>query len=653
MNAALRLDSLSVAYGAAPPVLHDISLSVAPGEAYGLVGESGCGKTTAAFAALRALPAGARVAGGISVDGQDVTALAPRALRHWRARRVSIVYQDPGRALNPTLTIGTQLRETLALLGITGVAARARAAAMLARLHLADPARVLAAYPHELSGGMQQRVCIAMALFKDPALLILDEPTTALDAAAEQAVISLLAGLRQHSRAALLFISHNLALVARLCDRAGVLYAGRLVEEGRAGRVLRAPLHPYTAGLLRSVPRGVARRDGRLPVIAGALPAPGETLPGCAYAPRCALVLPACTAQTPPPRGAAGHQARCLRAGETPHPEAPAAQVPAAQDQAAAEAPWEADFAAAPPVLELRGLNKTYGRGGRIVADIALTLRAGETLGLVGESGSGKTTLARMIMGLTPPDAGGRILLLGHPAAPRARLRPGADLRALQLVFQNPDAALNRAHTVRRLLLRPLRLLGGVAGAAARDALHALLQAICLPEAALGLRPAELSGGMKQRLAIGRAFAGQPRIVVCDEPSSALDVSVQAAILNLLADLRARDGVAYVLISHDLAVIRYLADRVAVMYRGRIVEIGAAERIFAGPRHPYTDTLIAAAGLAPPVPQLDARPAPAEACAFAPLCPKRIGACDLRPALTGSDAHRMACHVEGKRDDLF
>ena len=660
MTAALELRDLQVAYrslGRDQMVLRGVSFAIAPGECYGLVGESGCGKSTAALAALRALPRSGRIlAGSVWVDGQDAATLDTAGLRRLRARKVSMVYQDPGRALNPSLTVARQLSEVFEAIGVAGAEARERAEAMLARVQIPTPARVMAAYPHQLSGGMQQRVVIAMALAKDPALLVLDEPTTGLDATVEAEVLDLIAELRREFATSVLFISHNLAVIARMCDRVGVLYAGSLVEEGPAAALMARPLHPYTARLLRCLPAAGRRKaDGRLETIAGFLPPPGAAIAGCVFAPRCQLTTEICHAVPPPAWREGGHMALCHHVGAT----APA-------DDAAAARP--ADLAAVPdraarPALRAAHVSKTFRVGGRklhAVTDVSLSRAAGETLGLVGESGSGKTTLARLLLGLMPADPGSVIELDGSPVAAHAKGRSRAHRKALQIVFQNPDSALNRSHTVRHLIGRSLSRLGGLLGRAREARMAELVSAVRLTERHLAMRPRQLSGGLKQRVAIARAFAGEPRVVICDEPTSALDVSVQAAILNLLADLQGSARVSYIFISHDLGVVRYLSDRIAVLYLGRVMEIGPAEAVFDGPHHPYTEALLSA------VPQLASAGegarirlrgdmpsplAPPPGCVFQTRCPRKLGAiCETEePALPAEADHAIRCHIPPDR----
>ncbi len=635
---ALSLAGLSVSYGRTP-ILRGLSFEIAPGACFGLVGESGCGKSTAAFAALRALPPAGRVtAGQIGIDGQDVLSLSRAGLRQLWARRVSMVYQDPSRALNPTLTVGVQLAEAFTVLGAPDPMARAEA--MLARVQVPSPRRLLAAYPHQLSGGTQQRVVIAMALAKNPSLLVLDEPTTGLDATVEAEILDLVDALRREQGTAVLLISHNLPMVARMCDRIGVLYAGILVEQGEAGEVLGAPSHPYTARLVACLPgAGRRKRDGPLQTIAGGLPAPGAALAPCAFAPRCDRREAVCLSTPPPERWTGLHMALCHFTPPFPAPPGLSAGAPAE--------------AGARPVLAARHLSKTYaGPGGavRAVDDASLTLAAGETLGLVGESGSGKTTLARLLLGLTAPDPGGTLTLDDAALGPTIRSRSRNDRRAIQIIFQNPDSALNRAQRVRSILTRPLVRLAGLSGRALTAALSELAQGVRLGEAHLAMRPRALSGGLKQRAAIARAFAGRPRVVICDEPTSALDVSVQAAILNLLAGLQARDGVSYVFISHDLAVVRYLADRIAVMYLGQMLEVGPAEDVLAGPHHPYTAALVSASTAATRIRLKGEMPAPGAVqagCVFQANCPRKIGpVCEnVRPPFDPDAVHPVRCHL--------
>ena len=650
---ALELRDLSVSYrtgGVEQPVLRGVSFAIAPGETYGLVGESGCGKSTAAFAALRALARNGAIRGGrVLVDGQDITDLDPAGLRQLRLSKVSMVYQDPGRALNPSMTVGRQIAEVFEAVGARRADALARAEAMLARVRIPGTGRVMTAFPHQLSGGMQQRVVIAMALAKNPTLLVLDEPTTGLDATVEAEVLDLIAALKAEFATSVLFISHNLAIIERICDRIGVLYAGSLVEEGPGAELLARPLHPYTMRLLRCLPAAGRRKsDGRLDTIPGFLPPLGAIRTGCVFAPRCDFADAVCRTVAPPPVRIGGQTARCHHIDR-------ATALRQAGPEAAPAPPAARNGSR--PALQVEGVSKTFRVGPhalRAVSDVSLTLRAGETLGLVGESGSGKTTLARLLLGLTAPDAGGTIELDGQKVAGQAKHRSRADQKALQIVFQNPDSALNRSHTVRHLIERSLSRLAGLFGRKRAERLAALVSAVRLTDRHLPMRPRQLSGGLKQRVAIARAFAGDPRVVICDEPTSALDVSVQAAILNLLADLQASAGVSYVFISHDLGVVRYLSDRIAVLYLGRIMEIGPAEDVWNGPHHPYTEALLSAvpdlAGERARIRLSGEMPsplAPPPGCVFQSRCPRKIGAiCETtEPTLHTDTGHAIRCHL--------
>ncbi|RWP16086.1 MAG: ABC transporter ATP-binding protein [Mesorhizobium sp.] len=656
---ALHLDRLSVAYrscGRDRAVLRDVSLKIAPGEAYGLVGESGCGKSTVALAVVRYLPRNGKITGGaVALDGADVMRFGPEALRALRARTVSMVYQDPSKALNPSLKVGRQLAEVFEVVGIPSAEREMRSLEMLQKVRIPDPGSVMLRYPHQLSGGMQQRVAIAMALASDPKMLILDEPTTGLDATVEAEVLDLVSDLRRELGTSILFISHNLAVVAKMCDRVGVLYAGMLVEEGPTREVLSSPRHPYTVSLLRCLPRGGQRKDQRrLDTIPGFLPTPGALISGCPFAERCAIADDRCRAEVPELQEDYGRLVRCH------YPER-AVNIPRSTLGDVVKLKSSLKTA---PVLRVSNLSKTYGQGShaiRAVAGVSLSLLPGETLGLVGESGSGKTTLARMLLGLVPPDPGGAIELDGRPLAASLDRRRDEEVKAVQIVFQNPDSALNRSHSVSRIIGRALRRLGGYRGADLSGRLNALVAAVRLTPRYLSLRPRQLSGGLKQRVAIARSFAGDPRVLVCDEPTSALDVSVQAAILNLLADLQVERNVSYLFISHDLGVVRYLSDRIAVLYLGRILEMGPSESVFAGPNHPYTEALLSA------VPQLDgaqntrirlpgeipSAANPPTGCVFHNRCPRKLGAiCETLepPQNEVQPGHVIRCHI--RTEDL-
>jgi peptide/nickel transport system ATP-binding protein len=651
---ALELTDLEVAYrvrGIWRPVLRGVTFSIAQGESYGLVGESGCGKSTAAFAIVRYLPRNGRVSSGsIKVAGEDLLAMSDDDVRTMRTTRVSMVYQNPGGALNPTIRVGEQVAETYTIAGVPKNEADDRARDMLRKVQISDPAGVMRRYPHQLSGGMQQRVVIAMALAKDPTLLILDEPTTGLDATVEAEVLDLVSALRMEFGTTVMFISHNLEVITKMCDRVGVLYAGRLVEEGPVQAVFDDPRHPYAVGLLRCIPHGGARKDReRLDTIPGFLPQLGADLPACVFVDRCGLAQDICHREEPAFLDVgAGRHSRC-------HFWEQAHELPRAAPASGLRSTIDTD---SEPVIRTQGMYKTFRQEGhdvRAVDDVSLVLRRGETLGLVGESGSGKTTLARALLGLTAADQGSVIELDGRLLPTRIDKRDAEHVRALQIVFQNPDSALNRRFSVHRILSRALVKLRRDRSDEREAHLHELAESVRFDVRLINSRPAQLSGGLKQRVAIARAFAGEPRVVVCDEPTSALDVSVQAAILNLLAELQADKGVSYLFISHDLAVVRYLSDRIAVLYLGRVMELGDSETVFSAPQHPYTEALLSS------VPQAEGeqRPRirlhgeipthadPPSGCVFHTRCPRFIGDVCVNeepPLREVEPGHHWRCH---------
>jgi peptide/nickel transport system ATP-binding protein len=661
MKAALSVENLEVAYrvrGIDRAVLRGVTFEIAPGETFGLVGESGCGKSTSAYAALRYLPSNGKITGGtVSVDGSDVTDMSEERLRQFRAREASMVYQDPAQAMNPTLRIGRQLIESFTLLGQSKPQAMASALDALKRVRIADPQRVMDRYPFQLSGGMQQRVVIAMALACNPKLLVLDEPTTGLDATVEAEVLDLVRELSRESGAAVLLIAHNLGIIRSMCDRVGVMYAGKIVEQGPSNEVFDDPKHPYTVGLLRSLPRqGVRKTERALATIPGILPLIGTHLPTCVFLDRCPLASETCRTEEPPFVALDTQSERYARCH---HSDRIAEIADTAPDSRGPVISMLAPSSSEANVLELSHVSKTFRQRGNAVpalVNVDLGLAEGETLGIVGESGSGKSTLAKAMLGIEPADAGGVVSMGGTAVPARTGSRSAENKRTLQMVFQNPDSALNRSWSVRRILVRSVEKLTGVKGAAANERVEALAEHLRLTPRHLDLKPRQLSGGLKQRVAIARAFAGDPSIVVCDEPTSALDVSVQAAILNLLSDLQSEQKTSYVFITHDMGVVRYLADRIAVMYLGRIQEIGDTDDVFEGPNHPYTEALLSA------IPSVDGEekvrirldgeiPSPANpprGCVFHPRCPRAIeGVCDVTepPLQEVSPGHSMRCHI--------
>ena len=651
----LEFENLKLAYmvrGTAREVLRGVSFAIQPGEAYGLVGESGCGKSTAAYAAIRSLPRNARVlSGAVRLAGRDVLSLKKNELRDLRANTVSMVYQDPSQALNPTIRVGPQLIESFTVMGVDKHEALKRSKAILHKVQIADPDVVMDRFPHQLSGGMQQRVVIAMALACDPKLLILDEPTTGLDVTVEAEVLDLIRNIRTEYGTSVLFISHNLSVVRSICDKVGVLYAGKLVEEGSAQNVFEHAVHPYTIGLLKCLPTHGLRKDAqRLSTIPGFLPSLGADLPTCVFVERCSFADETCTTEVPLWRSLGTSSVRCHHAEKV-------AGSPAENEIAGVSVEINRKIK---PILELVNVSKSFHQGGqsfKAVQDVSLSLYAGETLGLVGESGSGKTTLAHTLLGLHAADAGGKILCDGKELLPGRRRRTLEQIRAIQIVFQNPDSALNRRRSVRKIITRTLKHLARVAPEEIESRLRSVIAAVRLTDGHLDMRPGQLSGGLKQRVAIARAYAGQPRVMVCDEPTSSLDVSVQAAILNLLADMQRDSNTSYLFISHDLRVVRYLSDRIAVLYLGRIMEVGPAERVFDGPHHPYTEALLSAVTSTTGSTtsriklegEIPSSMSPPSGCVFHTRCPRRLegDVCStVEPPLTATpDGGVMRCHI--------
>jgi peptide/nickel transport system ATP-binding protein len=658
----LELRDLQVAYhvrGIDRQVLRGVSFSIAPGEAYGLVGESGCGKSTAAFAAMRYLPRNGTISGGsIHFEGQDITSISDNEIKELRTNAISMVYQNPIGALNPTIKIGDQIAEVFQLLGKSKSEALHLAEESLKRVQIADPLRVMARFPHQLSGGMAQRVVIAMALASSPRLLVMDEPTTGLDATVEAEVLDLVRNLRQETGTSVLFISHNLGVIRTMCDRIGVLYAGSLVEEGLTETVLSKPTHPYTVGLLRCIPRGGLNKNvDRLDTIAGTPPALGSQLAGCVFVDRCTIAQDKCRTSVPQLIDVGSqHFSRCYFHEQ-------AFNLPRAVDGVERNNVAKPVSIERKQLLDVNNVSKTFVQDKtdvKVLVDVSMHLQAGETLGLVGESGSGKTTLARVLLGIIANDDGGSVALNGSTLGTTLQKRSAAEVGAVQIVFQNPDSALNRRHSVTRIVSRAVQKLTSASKNASDDRAQSLLNDMSVDPLLHSVKPTQLSGGLKQRVAIARSFAGKPQLIVCDEPTSALDVSVQANILNLLVDLQSRENVSYIFISHDLGVVRYISDRIAVLYLGRIMEMGSAETVFAGPHHPYTEALVSS------VPDIEGTqrvrirlggevPSPANpptGCVLNPRCPRMAGSdvehlcTSVEPDLVEVEpGHLMRCHI--------
>ncbi len=665
----LEIDDLSISFSTRAgdiPAVMNFSAAIDPGQALGLVGESGCGKSTVALGVMRDLGANGRIVGGsIRFKGRELTTMGNADLRRIRGREIAMIYQEPMASLNPAMKVGRQLVEVPMIHeGASFATARGQALSILDAVRLPDPRRILDAYPHQLSGGQQQRIVIAMALMSKPALLILDEPTTALDVTVEAGIVDLVKDLGREFGTSMLFISHNLGLVLETCDRICVMYSGEAVETGPIVEVFDEMRHPYTQGLFRSIPLPGADKTTRpLIPIPGNFPLPHERPRGCNFGPRCeAYQAGRCDAGDVPmlaisPR----HETRCLRAREIDWDAPP----PGGKGQAAS-VPGDV-------VLSVREMDKTYSVGSsalfggdrRVVKaneSVSFEARESETLAIVGESGCGKSTLAKVLLGLETATRGtvalGNLQIGDAPVEARAR----GTVSSIQMVFQNPFDTLNPSHSIGGQIIRVLEKFGVGSSQAERETrMLELMDLVRLPRAFARRMPRQLSGGQKQRIGIARAFAGTPKVVVADEPVSALDVSVQAAVMDLLMDIQRESRTTMLFISHDLSIVRYISDRVMVMYLGHVVEIGSTAAVFAPPYHPYTEALLSAAPVADTsvrrkrivlhgdIPSaLD----PPPGCPFQTRCPRKaqvpgtLCETDLPPLRRLSPDHAVRCHLD-------
>ncbi|KAA0018716.1 dipeptide ABC transporter ATP-binding protein [Salinicola corii] len=598
----LRVENLSITLktpsGEQVQPLRGVNFELSRGEALGIVGESGSGKSMSMLALMGLLPSNARRdADSLKLGDKDLLQIEDTTFaREIAGKRIGMIFQEPMTSLNPVYTIGRQLIETATLYGRgTARAARARAIELLNRVGVPEPELRLDQYPHQLSGGLRQRVMIAMALMNEPELIIADEPTTALDVTIKAQILDLLADLQSELGMGMILVSHDIGAVSRAVDRIGVMYAGAFVEKGPLDDVFEHPLHPYTQGLLQCAPRATLAHGGpRLGAIPGSVPSPFKRLTRCAFSDRCPHVHDACYGSEPALRSAGNQAYRCVLDAEQLQSDNDHSDKGVVIPHATPVQVEHGD----PPVLALESASCVFttrrgllgrSKDNRAVDDVSIALHGNEILAIVGESGSGKTTTARMMLGLQQPTSG--VALFRGEALEKSTPRQRAQL--IQPVFQDPYSSLNPLRTVGDSIGRPLVVHGVGNRASRRERALEIMSLVGLPERFYNSYPNQMSGGQRQRVAIARALVLEPKVLICDEPTSALDISVQAQILNLLLDLRERLGLTYLLITHDLAVVRYFATRVVVMKSGQIVESGETERVYTQPTHPYTQELLA------------------------------------------------------------
>ncbi|GAA3826829.1 ABC transporter ATP-binding protein [Amycolatopsis tucumanensis] len=647
--------------------VNDVTFSVRPGQVVGIVGESGSGKSVTARSILRMVRPPGRIAGGeVRYRGADLLALPEKRMRELRGREIAMVFQDPQSALNPAMTVGDQIAEALIVHGTAKRPARERARELLHQVGIPDSDRRIDDYPHQFSGGMRQRVVIAVALASSPSLLIADEPTTALDVTVQAQILRLLGKLRDELGIAVLMITHDMGVVAEMCDEVVVMYGGRVMERGPVAAIFERPELPYTADLLAAMPRVDEVSTGRrLPSIPGAPPDPARLPSGCAFHPRCRLKEDVCTREVPAlvSRGD-GHLAAChvTQAGSAIPPMRPPAAAAVRRERIPVPLLDITDLKV-DVNAERTGLFRRH-RPVYAVDGVGLTVSSGETVGLVGESGCGKSTLARTIVGINTA-AAGTIRVGEHTLGPKEPAGSPHLRDTVQYVFQDPYASLNPRRTIRQSLDEALAVRGMPAAERAAEVVR-LVERVGLDERHLDRYPHAFSGGQRQRVGIARALAARPKLLVLDEPVSALDVSIQAQIINLLESLRDEFDLGYLFIAHDLSVVRHLSDRVAVMYLGRFVEIGDAEAVYSSPQHPYTAALLASS----PVPDTGGRtrerivlggdlPSPKDppsGCRFRTRCPigplhrpDRTVCAEKDPELTPTEGGQLAaCHFAGE-----
>ncbi|UCF91883.1 MAG: ABC transporter ATP-binding protein [Desulfobacterales bacterium] len=655
-----------------------VSFQVREGQTIGLVGESGCGKSTIAYGIVNFLgPNGKIVGGSVRFQGNELVGRSEEELKKLRGDRIAMVYQDPMQALNPSVKVGDQLAEVLTFhRPISKAEAWDRSIRMLKRVNMPDPEQVMHRYTHQISGGQQQRVVIAMAMLNNPALLIMDEPTTALDVTVEAAVLDLIEELKTEFKAANIFITHNLGVVARVSDELCVMYAGELVERAAVIEIFQRPCHPYTMGLLACVPKlGESKLESILQPIRGRVPAPAKRPKDeCIFAPRCDYATEECRRARPGlVEVTPGHVARCIYAREIDgRPRTfkkQRTQAPAAGEQPA-QTPGDDLLRfeqlkvyypqASNSVVSLLGLGEK--KFVKAVDDVSLRVAKGRTLGIVGESGCGKSTLVKGLIGLEPVTAGA-VEFLGLDVTQPVSARDNKLVQEMQMVFQNPDSTLNPSYSIGTQIARPIKRFKTTPRHQVKDEVLRLLKAVRLGPTYYDRLPRQLSGGEKQRVGIARALASRPDLIICDEPVSALDVSVQAAVINLLLEIQQAFGSSLIFIAHDLSVVRYFSDDIAVMYLGQIVEIGPAEAIYAPPYHPYTEALLSAVPIPDPTAEqkeirlsgnVPSALNPPAGCRFHTRCPRRsamlpengrVCETEVPPWHSSEQGHRILCHI--------
>jgi len=680
-HTVLDVEHLSIAYETRKgdvEAVRDVTFTVREGETVGLVGESGCGKSTIAYGVVNHLGPNGKITGGhIRFQGSEMIGRSRAELNELRGDRIAMVFQDPMQALNPSLRLGEQLAEVLTChKGMPFNEAWGRSVEMLKRVNMPDPEDVMKRYPHQISGGQQQRVVIAMAMLNNPALLIMDEPTTALDVTVEAAVLDLIEELKAEFNAANIFITHNLGVVARVSDQLCVMYAGQMVEKGPVVEIFKRPCHPYTRGLMAAVPKlGESKLDSLLQPIRGRVPAPADRpRNACIFTPRCDYATDKCREARPAMVQISNeHSARCIYAEDIDRrprttrkrkkaaevaeggPSEPSQDTLLQLEHLKLYYPKESDS-----VVSLFGLGEK--KFVKAVDDVSLRLSKGRTLGVVGESGCGKSSLVKGLIGLEPLTAG-NLEFLDVDINEEVTGRGLNLIKEMQMVFQNPDSTLNPSYTIGKQIARPIRRFKTVPASQVKDEVIRLLKAVRLGPAYYDRLPRQLSGGEKQRVGIARALASRPDLIICDEPVSALDVSVQAAVINLLLEIQQTFGSSMIFIAHDLSVVRYFSDDIAVMYLGQVVEIGPAEKIYDPPYHPYTEALLAAV----PVPDPEAEQKeirlsgnvpsalnPPSGCRFHTRCPRRAemlpdggAVCEkeVPPWRQSESGHRILCHI--------